>query len=135
MRLTHIEWNPTDRQLRQFGIACLIAFPFLAWLWAGNTRWTWLGLGIGFACFIIGTCIPRALRPLFLLLSLLAAPMGLIVGEIFLLIAYFVVMLPIGLIFRLRGRDALQRDVGIAKDSYWQAKKPPGAISSYFRQF
>ena len=37
MKLIEINWQPTDRQLRQFGVICLVALPALGWLWGGGT--------------------------------------------------------------------------------------------------
>ena len=36
MKLVEINWNPTDRQLRQFGMIALVALPALGWLWSGR---------------------------------------------------------------------------------------------------
>lgn len=32
MRLVQMDWHPQDRQLRQFGIICLLALPLVGWL-------------------------------------------------------------------------------------------------------
>jgi hypothetical protein len=56
------------------------------------------------------------------------------VGELAMLLIYFGVFLPIGLLFRAAGRDALQRRFDPSQNSYWQAKKQPHDIASYFRQ-
>ena len=135
MKLISINWHPTDQQLRQFGFACLIAFPLLAWIWGGGSQAVLVAAAIGLACTVIGWSMPRALNPLYVVLSLLAAPLGLVVGEIFLLLIFFGVILPIGLAFRLRRRDALHLQMDRTCDSYWQPKKQPTGPASYLRQF
>ena len=50
------------------------------------------------------------------------------------LMIYFGVFLPIGLAFRALGRDALQRDFDYNRRSYWEVKKQPRDIASYYRQ-
>ena len=37
MKLVEVNWSPTDRQLRQFGTAALIALPLAAWWWARDS--------------------------------------------------------------------------------------------------
>jgi hypothetical protein len=56
------------------------------------------------------------------------------VGELAMLLIYFGVFLPIGLLFRTAGRDALQRGFDRNRKSYWQVKKQPRDGASYFRQ-
>ena len=36
MRLIEFDWNPTDRQLRQFGVIALVVLPALGWLWGAS---------------------------------------------------------------------------------------------------
>ena len=45
------------------------------------------------------------------------------------------VFLPIGLLLRLLGRDPLDRKFDAQASSYWQPKKPPGDVASYFRRW
>jgi hypothetical protein len=135
MKLISINWQPTDRQLRQFGVACLIAFPMLTWIWVGGIQAVSVAAAIGLACTALGWAWPWAIRPLYLALSVLAVPLGMILGEIFLLLIYFSVVLPIGVMFRIRRRDALKLDFDRHRDSYWEPKKQPQNAKSYFRQF
>jgi len=50
------------------------------------------------------------------------------------LIIYFGVFLPFGLVFRLLRRDALQLELDRDRDSYWEPKKQPTSAASYYRQ-
>ena len=36
MQLVEINWNPTERQLRQFSSMCFIGLPFIGWLWGAG---------------------------------------------------------------------------------------------------
>ena len=135
MKLVAINWDPTDRQLRQFSLACLIVFPFMTWLWRGGPSAIGFALGIGCLCVLGGWLKPQSLRPLYLMLSLIAAPIGIVVGEILLLLIYFVVMVPIGLVLRLRRRDALQLKLDRSAESYWSRRKQSKDAASYFRQY
>jgi len=134
MKLVEINWHPSDSQLRQFGVLSLVALPAIGWLWgAGNTVLGMLtATGILFAS--VGLVIPSLLKPVFLTLSIAAMPVGLVIGELAILSIYFGIFLPLGLIFRLIGRDALQRQIDRNSDSYWAPKQRPANVASYYRQ-
>lgn len=62
-------------------------------------------------------------------------PIGLVIGEVAILSIYYAVFLPIGLVFRLCGRDTLQRSFDRQAASYWQSKERPKSAAQYYRQF
>lgn len=134
MRLIEINWTPTARQLRQFGLICAVALPLLAWLWGGGLWLIGAFLAAGGLLGCIGLWQPNRLRGIFLAMSIVATPIGLVIGELALLCIYFGVFLPIGLAFRILGRDALQRTIDRGRESYWEAKKQPRDAASYYRQ-
>lgn len=134
MALVDVNWAPNHRQLRQFGWLCMVVLPLLGWFWgAGLQLIGWL-TATGLLLAIAGQVAPSVLRPLFLLLSIITLPIGLVVGELAMLVVYFGVFLPIGLCFRLSKRDALQRSVRVETASYWQQKQLPDSVSQYYRQ-
>jgi hypothetical protein len=50
------------------------------------------------------------------------------------LVIYMAVFLPMGIAFRLFGRDRLQRRIDRNCKSYWSLKKQPKSAASYYRQ-
>ena len=64
-----------------------------------------------------------------------AFPIGWTVSQVTLLILYFGLFAPIGLVFRLMGRDALERRRRPGIESYWTPKPAPANVRSYFKQF
>jgi len=134
MKLIEINWNPTDRQLRQFGAICLFALPLLGWLWSGSWQTIVLLLIVGGVFALVGAIAPIALKPVFLTLTIIATPIGMVFGEIMLLLIYFGVFLPIGLIAYLMKRDALALKLDRQGTTYWQPKKQPSGPASYYRQ-
>jgi hypothetical protein len=135
MKLAEMNWSPTDRQLRQFAVVALMALPLAGWMWgARGTTFVWL-MGAGLAVGTVGGIAPRLVKPLFIGLSLVALPLGMVCGELALLVVFFGVFLPLSLAFRLAKRDALQRSIDRTLDSYWQRKTPPRGPASYYRQF
>ena len=134
MKLVELNWAPTDRQLRQFGVISLLALPFLGWLWGASlTLIAWLAAA-GAALLLAGLVAPRTLKPIYLAVSLIAIPIGMVIGELVLLLIYFAVFLPIGLVFRLMKRDRLQLRIDRQATTYWQRKKQPAGPASYYHQ-
>jgi hypothetical protein len=144
MALVDVHWQPTDRQLRQFGLIALVGLPLAGWLFSGKpwpaeateTQKIVIGslAGLGLVAAVLALVRPPALRWPFIGATLLAFPIGLVVGEMILVIIYFALFLPVSLVFRLMGRDALERRIDRGAKTYWQPKAQPTGPESYFRQ-
>jgi hypothetical protein len=148
MALIEINWKPDRQDLRKFGWICVVAFGGLGgWVWF---RASLLGLelsepvaralssGLGFvaaASLLASWLVPHALRPLYLLLTLVSAPIGFVVSHVLMGAIFYGLFTPIGLFFKLRGRDALNRRFDRDTTSYWEPRKPATDSSRYFRQF
>lgn len=135
MSLIEVQWNPTQRQLRQFGVICLFALPLIAWLWGGSSQLIGILAGIGLVMAVLGYLLPAVVKPLFIGLTLVTLPIGLVLGEIATLLIFFGMFLPLGLLFRLVGRDALQVKINKSAKTYWHVKKQPKDTASYFHQY
>jgi hypothetical protein len=132
-----IPWHPPARTLRQFAGLWLLAIGVAAWRLdalagpAGPLAAVGLALAIGVA----GLIRPSTIRPLFVGLMVATAPIGWVVAHLALTVAYFGLFTPVALVFRLRGRDALERRFDPACDTYWQPKPVPADPAGYFRTF
>jgi len=125
---------PTDRK---FGYTFAIVFALLgAWmLWHAN-RAGFAVLGAGVVFGILGAAVPRVLHPLNVAWMYLGLVLNKIVSPIVLGAIFLIVIAPVGILFRLRGRDALQRALDPARKSYWIDRTPPGPAGDNFpRQF
>jgi len=135
MKLVELNWCPSDRQTRQFGCICLIALPALAWLWsAGNLLAVLVSGALGALLALTGILAPKWLKPVFVVLTLAVFPIGLVIGELVQLFIFFGLFVPLGLLFRLMGRDPLQRKFDRQASTYWQPKRVASDPASYFRQ-
>ncbi len=134
MSLIEVQWNPTKRQLRQFGVICFFALPLIAWIWGASTQTIGILAGIGLVMALMGYLIPVLVKPIFVGLTLITLPIGLVIGEIAMLLIYFGMFLPLSIMFRLVGRDALQVKTNRSASTYWQTKKQPKDTASYFHQ-
>ncbi len=135
MALLHFNLKPSQRQLRQFGAACAVVVPLVVWFWSRSLyATTWAGVA-GLLICGVGFIKPRILQPLFVALTVLAFPIGLVVGEVALLLMFFGVFLPMAVAFRMIGRDALQRRSAGDHKTFWQRRSPTPKSGRYFRQF
>ena len=134
--MVEINWQPNTRQLRQFGWAALVALPTLGWFWSGGSPTTTLSMAVaGLFAAMSAVFLPNLLKYPFLILSVIALPIGLVVSELILFIIYAGLFVPLGLIGRLVGRDALAMKLEPTRSSYWQEKEQPTNVDSYFRQW
>lgn len=90
---------------------------------------------IGVALIVLGTILPVVLRPIYILWMGFAFTMGFFMTRVILTIFYFVVLTPVGLFFRLIGRDALQRKIDRQASTYWIEKEYPIADRSRYENF
>ncbi len=135
MSLIELNRDPSARQLRQFGGISLLMLPFLAWLWGGDAGWIIGAAASGGLLVLLSWIYPKAVKPVFLGLSLLTLPIGLVMGELILLIIFFGVFLPIGFIFILLRRDGLERRLLPDATTYWRPKAQAGKPTDYFHQW
>lgn len=122
-----IDWNPTPRKLRQFAAASLAAGGVLA----GFGRWPIIGLLFA-AAGLLGLLGPRLVRPLYLGLSVMTAPIGWVVSNVLLALIFLLVITPLGLLFRLTGRRGLLRR---PVPSTWERHSHPASARQYLRQY
>lgn len=137
MTLTDLPLNPTPRTLRQFGGLWILFFGSLSvWqgLVAGHSTASLVLGGLAISIGPMGLIAPQTIRPVFVGWMLLVFPIGWVVSQTLLATVYYGVMTPIGLFFRLLGRDALncKRQT---KASYWQPKLAASTMGQYFRQY
>ncbi len=134
MSLVTVNWKPSSRQLRQFGLLCAFSLPGLAWLWSLDTAWV-AGLAVvGLVIAMMAWFAPKLVAPIFIGLMLVTLPIGLVLSEVVLLLIYAMVFVPMGIVFRCLGRDRLHRKLDRQRESYWGAKTQPRSVASYYRQ-
>jgi hypothetical protein len=128
----------TPRMLRQFAGLWLAFFAALAaWQYWGRGHQT---SGIVFAGRAVavgpaGMIWPELIRPLFVILMAIVAPIGWLVSTVLLSLAFYLVFTPVAVLFRLIGRDALVRRSRPQTESYWALKPIVEDRRRYFKQF
>ena len=135
--LIDIRRNPSARELAWFGV---IAFAFLgvvgtlAWR-AGfplAARGVWIGAVLLVAVYY---AVPPLRRPVFRAWMAATFPIGWTVSHLLLVIIYYGIVTPVGMVLRITGHDPMGRRFDATMASYWVAAKTPRDVSRYFKQF
>ncbi len=133
-----INLHPTDRMLRQFAGAWLVAFSGLAatqWLLRGHLRTAAALFGVALIVGVAGLLRPRAVHWLFVAATIAAFPIGWVVSQVMLFLLFVGVITPVALLFRLQGRDRLARHRPEHEASYWKRKTTTADMRRYLRQY
>ena len=137
MKWSDLPLRPDDRTLRQFAGLWVVFFGGMAaWQWLGHDRPT-VGLVLAVLAATVGPVglvWPRAIRPIFVGWIVAVFPIGWVVSLLVLGLLFFVVFTPLGLLFRLIGRDALLLKRRPELATYW-TPKPAIAPARYFRTY
>ncbi len=138
MRWSDIPFDPSRKVLRQFAALWLLVFLALAATeWCVRER-PLLGLvlaAVAVICGVAGLFRPPLMRWIFVGWMVVVFPIGWLISSLILAVLFFLVITPVALFFRLRGRDLLDRHPAPDQPSYWQPKPPPRNLRSYFRQY
>ena len=139
MSLIEIDWNPKSKQLQNFGkiaLAATFIISFLLYLLKGVAiQWVLIICAFGFITFIISKISLKLTKMIYLGMILLTMPIGWVVSFILMAAFYFLLLTPLGLFFRLIGRDPLYRKFDPTAKSYWMSRRPPKGLEQYFHQF
>ena len=98
------------RELRQFGITIAAALCIVGgWLWWKESQWYSYLFLMAAAVLATALLFPRLLKPFQKSWMVLGLCMGLVVTGVLMTILFCLVVTPLGLLMRLRGRDPLNR--------------------------
>jgi hypothetical protein len=123
----------TPAQGRKFGLTVGIAFAVLAAIsrWRGHHVPVYVLGGLAALLIIAAAIAPRQLGPVERAWMAFAAVLSKITTPLFMGIVYFVVLLPVGLLMRLFGRNPVRHQP--VNDSYWAPRSE--ARGSLLNQF
>jgi carbamoyltransferase len=134
-----IQWNPTRRELRLFGLiglpAPLLILALVSWLRLGWLVVPVLLIALAAGSIAAGIVAPRVLRPISVGLSLLGFPIAWLVSHLLLAVVYFCFVTPIGWLLRRLGHDPLDRRVDRNRATYWVERQASRTPEDYLRQF
>ena len=146
-KMVEIDWKPDEGTLRQFGFIALVGFSFLAALaWFQLLIFAALpddlrepvsmGLGgLALVSLVFSLVAPKANLPIYVGLTVIAYPIGFVLSYLIMGFLFFGMITPLGLIFRVIGKDPLNRAFEPEASTYWADPRPRRDKESYFRQF
>lgn len=137
MAMMEINWNPSRKELRQFGFLCLLFFGGIAaWKWShdGVTLAVQLLAAAAIAGGTLGAVAPQALKYVFVGWIVAVFPIGWTISHLLLGFIYFFVLTPIGLVIRALGHDPMNRTLDRGAKTYWTTHEQ-APVARYFRQF
>jgi Saxitoxin biosynthesis operon protein SxtJ len=126
---------PDRRTLRQFAGLCLTIFGLLGLMGLlRGSGWSAVWLTMSLTLGIPGLLRPEFLRPVFQTWMWLTRPVSWLVSRLMLIMVFFCIVTPIGLILRLFGHDPLKLRDSQA-NTWWTPRKPVTDLRRYFRQY
>jgi hypothetical protein len=138
MRWSDIQFTPTTKTLRQFAGLGFLFFGAAA-LWQlfgrGHTGLATSFGGLALLFGVTGLAAPESLRIIYVGWMILAFPIGWTISLLMLSTLYYGLFTPIGILFRLIGRDPLERARRSNATTYWVPKPAPESVGRYFKQF
>jgi hypothetical protein len=138
MKWSDIQFDPPSKMLRQFAGAWLVFFLAVA-AWQGLGRGhPQVGLVLATLAVVVGVLgllKPAAVRLVYVLWMVLAFPIGWLISLLALGLVFYGIFTPVGLFFRLKGRDLMHRRRASDRPTYWSPKPTPPDVRSYFHPF
>ena len=138
MAVIDINTNPSDKELRWFGLMLLVFVAIVGalarWQFASpdGARLVWTAGGGLAAVYLVA---PPLRRWIFLGWVYAAFPIGWTVSHLVLAAIYYLVFMPIGLVLRLTKGDPLERRLDRSASTYWTPHTPSRDVRRYFRQY
>ncbi|MCA8976481.1 MAG: hypothetical protein KDC98_17305 [Planctomycetes bacterium] len=139
-----LDLNPPPGQLKQFGFVAVLGLPLIAVLvlrfaghgWALSHPSVLIALGAGVLQLVL---LLAGFRPLtlaiYVVLMVVAFPIGFVLSHVLMATVFYLVMTPIGLVFKLVGRDAMGRKFDPKAQSYWHVRDGGRSPASYFKLY
>ncbi len=138
MSLIQIDHNPSRRQLNIFGLIWLVFFGIIGGIAAGNGDSMLVAAviwGLAVTIPVVGWTVPAFMRIAYVGLAYAAFPIGFVVSHVILLVVYYLVLSPVGLLMRLFGYDPMGSTFDANAKTYWCPRDKKDSLKEYFRQF
>lgn len=124
------------REWRKFALAGGVFFSLTLWLvwwrWGWFVDWVW-GLQAGLVVLVlVGWWMPRGVRPVYRGALTLSHYSGQIMGRVLLGLMFGLLVLPLGLLMRMLGKDLLHLRRDRKAASYWHRARSKGSLDRMY---
>ena len=134
MQWRDIPFSPPPKTLRWFGIFLTALLGALTWREREETVLALVFGVLAVAALLLALAKPQALRFIYVGWMIVAFPIGWTVSHLLLALLFYGLFTPIGVVFKLIGRDPLCRQKSTV-ETYWTPKPMPTDVRRYFQQF
>ena len=139
MPLIEVNWNPTRKELVVFSLTAFAASLILS-IVLYTRHETSLGpcaiiVTVGASIGVSWLVSLKAARMIYCGFVGLTLPIGITLSYTLLFLFYYLLITPLALVFRLGGRDPLNRRFDETASTYWQARQQATSKKRYFQQF
>jgi hypothetical protein len=108
------------KELRQFGITISVVLGILGcWFLWREKQWYFYLFIVSLTFLSFGFLLPSFLKPLHKLWMAIGLVIGWFVTGVIMIVLFYLVVTPIGLFMRVRGKDLLNRRFDSKAESYW----------------
>lgn len=138
MAVIEINKNPSPKELAWFGVMFLAFFSLIGGVvwWRFEAQATAYTLwAVAAAIVAVYYVVPAAQKPIYLGWLYAAFPIGWVISHLVMGIIYYLVITPFALVFKVIGRDALDRKIDKNAKTYWVEHRTGGDPQRYFKQF
>ncbi len=139
MSLVSVNWNPSRKDLNGFRLIALcvglLAATLLYAVKHVDGPWCLAIAGAGAAIALSGLVSLKLTKAIYVVMVAVTLPIGFVVSLMLMAIFYFGLITPVGLIFRLLGRDAMRRRFDPQATTYWLPHRQATKRERYFQQF
>lgn len=139
MALVSLNLKPSDKQLRDFGLAGLFMCTVIGLVLLGLGKIAPRGLTVlflaGLTMFVLSRLCASLIKPVYLVMVIVTFPVGWVISHLVMGLFFYVVITPIAILFKIIGRDTLCRRFDPQTDTYWLGHKHKRSSKDYFHQF
>lgn len=121
-----IRLNTSQKSLRKFGLLVGVVFSLLSLWMAYKNQYAVVRLIIGTIGVLLlsfGLVLPKVLKPVYKIWMGSAFAMGWVVSRAILLVAFFVLITPLGVAGRMFGKQFLDIKKNDQREDYWIKRK------------
>ncbi len=138
MSLIRIDYSPSRHKLALIATVWMVLLGIVGAILLKKTGCVPAAAAVWAAALLIagiGWAAPRLMRAVYLGLVYATLPVALVVSLLVLLLVYYLVLTPTGLLMRLFGYDPMHRRFDPDAQTYWLPRQQDEDVSRYFRQF
>ena len=139
MALLNVNWQPSRKDLNAFRLVALYLLPVIAIVLYtvkhASLPWCLGVAGAGVLIWASGFASLKVTRWIYVGLMVVTWPIGFVIGHVVMAVFFFGILTPVGLIFRMMGRDVLNRSYDESATTYWKYHTQSQDRKRYFQQF